>query len=302
MACLEGLPVTRKVRPAGPRARARARSVHGGSLPARSLGGTRGPATCLALGALLPALPQLSYNRPGNHTAGKSHEASTAGGSVHGVRAAGQARADRRRGQGRMAPDRGGDPPGPGRRRGCRRLCCCCRRLHRHSHRLRPCRGTGRSGPARGSAPLATGPGPGTAPSAPGQGRAQGSRRARDAPLAAGRRWGETATAAGRRPSGGAMVVAGAKGPPGQARAADRRRGGRQHRGGLGSRPTAGHARPDHRGTDLAGRDGPPRPGPSGMTASCRARVPAGSGCRSAGSAPAAASWTWTRTAAPQAR
>ena len=117
-----------------------------------------------------------------------------------------------------------------------------------------------------------------------------------------GRRWGETATAASRRPSSRAMVVAGATGPPGQARAADRRRSGRQHRGGAGRRPTAGHACSYHRGGDLAGRDRPPRPGPAGMTGSRRARVPAGSGCRSAGSVPAPARWTWTRTAAAPAR
>jgi len=60
MVCLEGLPVTRKAGPAGLRARERARSVYGGSLPARSLGGNRGPATCLALGAgPQPATPAL---------------------------------------------------------------------------------------------------------------------------------------------------------------------------------------------------------------------------------------------------
>jgi hypothetical protein len=302
MACLEGLPVVRKAgRPGcgrghGRGARTGVRSLH---VP----WGTRGPARASPRARCFPAPLGLSCV----HSAGEPHgretdEASAAGGPVHGVRAASRARADRRRGTGRLAADRRGDPSGPGRRRGCRRVRRCCRRLHCHPHRFRPDRGTGRSGPAHGGAPLAPGPGHGTAPAPQRPDRAAGSRRARSAPLATGRRWGETATAAGRRPSGGAMVVAGAKGPPGQARAADRRRGGRQHRGGLGSRPTAGHARPDHRGTDLAGRDGPPRPGPSGMTASCRARVPAGSGCRSAGSAPAAAPWTWTRTAAPPAR
>ena len=238
MASLEGLPVTRKARPAGPRARARARSAYGGSLPARSLGGPAGP-DLPRPGPLAsrPRSGRYAYTRPGNHTAGKSHEASTAGGPVHGVRAAGRGRADRRRGTGRMAAGRRGDPPGPGRRRGCRPVRCRCRRLHCHPHRFRPDRGTGGSGPAHGGAPLAPGPGPRIAPAPPGPGRAAGRRRSRSAPLATGRRWGETATAAGRRPSGGAMVVAGAQGPPGQARAADRRRGGGQHGGGTGRRP-----------------------------------------------------------------
>jgi hypothetical protein len=51
---LEGLPVTRKTGLAGTRVAARARSAYGGSLPARSLGGTRG-LMCLAPGAVLPA-------------------------------------------------------------------------------------------------------------------------------------------------------------------------------------------------------------------------------------------------------
>src|SRR6266480_3618392 len=97
MACLEGLPVARKGGPAGPRPRARARSAHGGSLHVRSLGGTRGPGMCLAPGPVLPAPRRpAAYTRPGNHTAGKSHEASAAGGPVRGVRAAGPARADGR--------------------------------------------------------------------------------------------------------------------------------------------------------------------------------------------------------------
>ena len=66
--------------------------------------------------------------------------------------------------------------------------------------------------------------------------------------------------------------------------------------------PQPRHACPHHRSTDLAGRDRPSRPGSAGMTAPCRARVPAGSGCRSAGSAPVPALWTWTRTAAAPAR
>ena len=302
MACLEGLPVMRKAGLAGLRARARARSAYGGSLPARSLGGPAARPVPRP-GPLLPATRGPSCV----HSAGKPHgretdEASAAGGPVRGVRAARQARADRRRGAGRLAADRRGDPPGPGRRRGCRPVRRCCRRLHCHPHRFRPDRSTGRSGSAHRGPPLAPGSGHRTAPAPPGPGPTAGSRRARSAPLATGRRWGETATAAGRRPSGRAMVVAGATGPPGQARAADRRRGGRQHRGGTGRWPTAGHACPHHRGTDLAGRDRPPRPGTSGMTASCRLRVPAENGCRSAGSAPAPAPWMWTRTVAAPAR
>ncbi len=57
-----------------------------------------------------PPRPGFPYTRPGNHTAGKSHEASAAVGPVHGLRAAGQARADRRRGPGSVAPGRRGDP------------------------------------------------------------------------------------------------------------------------------------------------------------------------------------------------
>ena len=303
MACLEGLPVMRKAGPAGLRAQARARSAYGGTLPARSLGGPAAwPVPRPGPIASPPRLPGHAYTRPGTPHGRETDEASAAGGPVRGVRAASQARADRRRGTGRLAADRRGDPSGPGRRRGCRPVRRSCRGLHRHPHRFRPDRGTGRSGAAHRGPPLAPGSGHRAAPSPPGPGRTAGSRRARPAPLAAGRRWGETATAAGRRPSGRAMVVAGATGPPGQACAADRRRDCRQHRGGNGRRPTAGHARPHHRGTDLAGRDRPPRPGTSGMTASCRLRVPAENGCRSAGSAPAPAPWMWTRTAAAPAR
>ena len=67
---------------------------------------------------------------------------------------------------------------------------------------------------------------------------ARAARRAAAGP----RRWRPAADGERRRrPAAGlasrAMVVTGATGPPGQARAADRRRRGRQRRGGAGRRP-----------------------------------------------------------------
>src|SRR5579859_538169 len=71
--------------------RARAGSAHGGSLPARSLGGTRGPAPASYGFPSGPGFRTLGPEPTGRET----HEASAAGGSVHGARAAGQARPDR---------------------------------------------------------------------------------------------------------------------------------------------------------------------------------------------------------------
>src|SRR5437016_4896630 len=68
MACLEGLPVTRMARPAGPRVRARARSARGFA-PCAFLGGTREPGNVPRPGPIAPP-PRCGFCV---HSAGKSH-------------------------------------------------------------------------------------------------------------------------------------------------------------------------------------------------------------------------------------
>ena len=257
MACLEGLPVTRK---AGQPGRGRG-CGQGARTGVRSLrvpwGDPRSRQRASPRAHGIPAAPRpCAYTRPGNHTAGNP-----------------------------MRPARQADPftvlglpAGPGLTDD--EVRAAWRRVAAATHPDRADGGDAARFAAAAAAYTAIRTGFGRTEALADLARPAGvrrwkvqapglrrHRRARAAPLATGRRWGETATAAGRRPRGRAMVVPGAQGPPGQARAADRRRGGRQHRGGAGRRPTAGHARPHHRGTDLAGRDRPPRPGPAGMTA-----------------------------------